>query len=552
MNILPKPFRIDVAEGSFAFRADGKVATDLPAVAALFGGADAGSNVRFVKGDTEWDYVLKVTPKGVAALASTDEGLFHAAVTLLQMAGEGGEADLPACTIYDKPRFGYRAGMIDVSRHFFGVETVKKLIDTMALFKFNRLHFHVSDDQGFRLRIDALPKLHQIGSERKGTCGDGKPAGGYYTKAQIKELVDYAAARYIEIVPEIDLPGHTRAIVAAYPELSCSGKPTEVASWFGIHSKILCTGKDKVYEALDKIFAEMAEMFPSPLFHLGGDEVAKLEWAKCPDCAAVYKREGLKNLEELQGYFTNRVIKMLKKYGKTPILWNEALKSDMLDESAMVQYWTTDKPSRDRVLKAVNEEGRQVIMSRCNPYYLDYPCGTHSLKAMYMLEPADELGVKDDKGIFGVECPLWTEHVADEETLFKRFYPRALAVAETGWSAPGSFADRGVRDEDAARLRPDVRAQLAQHEPETTQTLIKNTEFPPFVRKGRAADMLTINNEGVRGADPAMENEDGKFQKLRKMRRVRARRREAHGDAGHRSPHHLVRHGRVQFHERGS
>ena len=446
MNILPKPFRIDVAEGSFAFRADGKVATDLPAVAALFGGADAGSSVRFVKGDTEWDYVLKVTPKGVAALASTDEGLFHAAVTLLQMAGEGGEADLPACTIYDKPRFGYRAGMIDVSRHFFGVETVKKLIDTMALFKFNRLHFHVSDDQGFRLRIDALPKLHQIGSERKGTCGDGKPAGGYYTKAQIKELVDYAAARYIEIVPEIDLPGHTRAIVAAYPELSCSGKPTEVASWFGIHSKILCTGKDKVYEALDKIFAEMAEMFPSPLFHLGGDEVAKLEWAKCPDCAAVYKREGLKNLEELQGYFTNRVIKMLKKYGKTPILWNEALKSDMLDESAMVQYWTTDKPSRDRVLKAVNEEGRQVIMSRCNPYYLDYPCGTHSLKAMYMLEPADELGVKDDKGIFGVECPLWTEHVADEETLFKRFYPRALAVVETGWSAPGKdyrdFEDR--------------------------------------------------------------------------------------------------------------
>ena len=187
MNILPKPFRIEVSEGSFAFRADGKVATDLPVIASLFGGADAGSAVKFVKGETEWDYVLRITSKGVTATARDDEGLFHAAVTLLQLTGGSLEADLPACTVYDKPRFGYRAGMIDVCRHFYGVETVKKLIDTMALFKFNHLHFHVSDDQGFRLRIDALPKLHQIGSERKGTCGDGKPHGGYYTKAQIKE-----------------------------------------------------------------------------------------------------------------------------------------------------------------------------------------------------------------------------------------------------------------------------------------------------------------------------------------------------------------------------
>ena len=436
MNILPKPFRIDIGEGGFSFRADGKVATDMPVIAAMFGGADAASRVRFRKGDTEWDYELKITKQGVTALAATEEGLFHAAVTLLQLTGGSLETDLPVCTVYDKPRFGYRAGMIDVSRHFFGVDVIKKMIDTMALFKFNHLHFHVSDDQGFRLRIDALPKLHQIGSERKGTCGDGKPHGGYYTKAQIKEIVDYAAERFIEIVPELDLPGHTRAIVAAYPELSCSGKATEVASWFGIHSKILCTGKERVYEALDKIFAEMAEMFPCKLFHLGGDEVAKLEWAKCPDCAATYRREGLKNLEELQGYFTNRVINMLKKYGKTPILWNEALNSGTLDKSAVVQYWTTDRPSAEKVKKAV-QEGRKVIMSRCAPYYLDYPCGMHSLNAMYELEPVEELGKESEKGIMGVECPLWTEHVADAETLFRRFYPRALAVAETGWSAPG-------------------------------------------------------------------------------------------------------------------
>lgn len=507
MNILPKPYKIEVAEGSFAFRADGKVAADLPVIASLFGGADASSPVKFSKGETEWDYVLKITPKGVSALAKDDEGLFHAAVTLLQLTGGALEADLPACTVYDKPRYAYRAGMIDVCRHFFGVDTVKKLIDTMALFKFNYLHFHVSEDQGFRLRIDSMPKLHQIGSERKGTCGDGKPVGGYYTKAQIKEIVDYAAERFIQIVPEIDMPGHTRAIVAAYPELSCSGKPTEVASWFGIHSKILCAGKESVYEAIDRIFAETAEMFPCKLFHLGGDEVAKLEWAKCPDCAAAYKREGLKNLEELQGYFTNRVIKLLEKYGKTPILWNEALNSGMLSGDAVVQYWTTDRASAERVSKAVCEEGRKVIMSRCNPYYLDYPCGTHSLKAIYELEPSDELGKKGESGIMGVECPLWTEHISDVEDLFRHFYPRALAVAETGWSAPGKdYAD--FRDRLAGVLfllekRGAAYTPVAECDPGKLKSALQTTAFG--MKMQRRSDPTSARNwRSVRLKEPKL------------------------------------------------
>lgn len=442
MNIVPKPFRTEIDEGSFLFRSDAKVAADLPVIAEMFGGASESSRVVFRKGDTEWDYTLTVTPEGIVALAADDEGLFHAAVTLKQLTGGKRETELPACRIYDKPRYRYRAGMIDVCRHFFGVDVVKKLIDSMAMFKFNYLHFHVSDDQGFRLRIDSMPKLHRIGSVRRSTCGDGVPHGGYYTKAQIAEIVAYAAERYIRIIPEIDIPGHTRAIVAAYPELSCSGKSTEVATWFGIHSKVLCAGKEKVYEALDKIFAETAEMFPCEYFHLGGDEVAKLEWSKCPDCAETMKREGLKDMEQLQGYFTNRAIKLLGKYGKTPILWNEALKSDMLDASAVVQYWTTDKPSAERVERAVGEEGRKVIMSRCNPYYLDYPSGMHSLKAIYMLEPEAELKGATKGGIMGVECPLWTEHISRERDLFEHFYPRAIAVAESGWSVPAKdYAD---------------------------------------------------------------------------------------------------------------
>ena len=368
--------------------------------------------------------------------------------------------------------------MIDVCRHFFGVETVKKLIDTMALFKFNHLHFHVSDDQGFRLKIDSFPRLHQIGSVRPSTCADGKPHGGYYTKQQIAEIVDYAAERFITVVPEIDLPGHTRAMLAAYPELGCSGKPTTVATWFGIHSKILCAGKESVYDALDKILAEVAEMFPSELFHIGGDEVAKLEWSKCADCAATIRREGLAGYAALQGYFTNRVIAMLKKHGKTPILWNEALDSDMLDPDAVVQYWAMGRQPAERVCRAVREEGRKIIMSRCDPYYLDYPCGMHSLKSVYGFEPClEEFGEEAKAAVVGVECPLWTEHVADEKRLFFMFYPRAIAVAESGWSTPEKdyedferrlcavvpmLAQYGVEGEPVAECNPGRLKSLAQ------------------------------------------------------------------------------------------
>lgn len=453
MNIVPKPFRTEISEGSFLLRSDIEVNVDLPVIANMFGGFSSSSSVTFRKEKTDWDYEIVVSRSGVVATASDDEGLFHAAVTLKQLIGGKRETELPACRIYDKPRYAYRAAMIDVCRHFFGVETVKKLIDTMAMFKFNYLHFHVSDDQGFRLRIDSMPKLHRVGSVRKGTCGDGVPHGGYYTKAQIAEIVSYAAERFIRIIPEIDIPGHTRAILAAYPELSCSGKHTDVATWFGIHSKVLCAGKEEVYQALDKIFAEAAEMFPCEYFHLGGDEVAKLEWSKCPACLETMKREGLEDMEQLQGYFTNRAIELLEKYGKTPILWNEALKSDMLDKRASVQYWTTDKASAERVARAVKEEGRKVIFSRCNPYYLDYPSGMHSLKAIYTAEPEQIPGSSAKSGIMGVECPLWTEHISKEKDLFEHFYPRAIAVAERGWSAQeNDYADFEERLENVLFL----------------------------------------------------------------------------------------------------
>lgn len=476
MLIVPRPFKTEEREGAFDFSLASGVSAPLPVIAEILGKPAAeNADIVFAVAPCEADYVLEVSPDGVRAESASGEGLFHAAVTLKQLAQAG---TIPACRIEDKPRFAYRAGMIDVCRHFFGVETVKKLIDTMALFKFNHLHFHVSDDQGFRLKIDSFPRLHQIGSVRPSTCADGKPHGGYYTKQQIAEIVDYAAERFITVVPEIDLPGHTRAMLAAYPELGCSGKPTTVATWFGIHSKILCAGKESVYDALDKILAEVAEMFPSELFHIGGDEVAKLEWSKCADCAATIKREGLAGYAALQGHFTNRVIAMLKKHGKTPILWNEALDSDMLDPDAVVQYWAMGRQPAERVCRAVREEGRKIIMSRCDPYYLDYPCGMHSLKSVYGFEPClEEFGEEAKAAVVGVECPLWTEHVADEKRLFFMFYPRAIAVAESGWSTPEKdyedferrlcavvpmLAQYGVEGEPVAECNPGRLKSLAQ------------------------------------------------------------------------------------------
>ncbi len=443
MYVIPKPFKEERGQGFFVFDSSVKISAELPIISSMlnaFCKADVpkgDKTVEFVRGETEYDYELAVTEKSVTATAATDEGLFHAAVTLIQLiiCADGADARIPVCKISDKPRFAYRGLMIDVCRHFFGVETVKKMIDVMSVFKFNYLHMHLSDDQGFRLQIDAMPKLHGHASKRAQTCGDRKPHGGYYTKAQIAELVKYAAERFVRIIPEIDLPGHTRAIVSAYPELSCSGKQTDVATWFGIHSKVLCVGKDTTYDALEKIIGETADMFPCAYFHLGGDEVPKLEWEKCPDCGKVMEENGLDDYEKLQGYFTNRVIKMLSERGKTPILWNEALFSDMLDKNAVVQYWEGGKATAARVAQSVRDENRKVVVSCVRPYYLDYPYGFSSLKSAYMFEPClESFGEQGAKGVLGVECPIWTEHVATEEKLFTQVFPRAIAVAESGWS----------------------------------------------------------------------------------------------------------------------
>lgn len=440
-NVVPAVGQFVPCSGVFA--CDGIVVlTDSRRVAAALPlpSADAarqcGGTVEFTLAPVGFDYVLNIRRETIKARAATEEGLYHAAVSIAQMIAAYKERGIPCGDIYDSPRFAARGVMLDVCRHFFDKSAVKRVIDAMALFKLNRLHFHLSDDQGFRYDSASLPLLAEKAAYRTQTCGDGVRHGGFYTRADLEEIVAYAADRFIEVVPEIDLPGHTRAILAAYPELSCSGKERGCATNFGIFADVLCVGKERVYDALDALIGELAEIFPCREFHIGGDEVSKSEWIRCPDCRRRAEREGLTDYEQLQGYFTERVIKILKKYGKTPVVWNEALYSGMLDGSAVVQYWALGRRAADAVTVA-SEKGRKIIVSRCRPYYADYPFSLSTLRETYGYEPAEGMA---EGTVYGVEMPLWAEHISDEDTLFARLFPRAAAVAETAWSS------RGVRD----------------------------------------------------------------------------------------------------------
>ncbi len=439
MNIIPRPTSIVEKEGVFEFgkatqiKCPLKVAGEMLTKSAETAVAGKGA-VIFKKTPLDCDYRVTIAQDEIVAEAVDDAGFFHASVTIMQLA-YAYNGKIPCAVIEDLPRFKYRAALLDVSRYFYDVDTVKRFIDSIALFKFNYLHLHLCDDQGFRLQIEALPLLTEIGSVRSCTCGDGVEHKGFYTKAQIADLVAYAADRAIEIIPEIDVPGHMTAAIAAYPGLSCNGEKREVATEFGIYDGVLCAGKECTYEMLGIILKEVAEMFPCKYVHLGGDEVPKICWDSCEDCKNLMRREGLKDYEQLQGYLTNRTIDILKKHGKTAILWNESLLAGTVDSGALIQYWSYGKAHAEAVAKAISESGRKVIMSHGGYYYLNCPYGVTPIDKTYGLEPVLRIfGPNGEEGLEGVECALWTEHIDNEKELFLKTYPRAMAVAETGWT----------------------------------------------------------------------------------------------------------------------
>ncbi len=438
MNIIPRPFSVQKTQGVTIFSASTRIVCDnlLLESELRFLDFENGelNTLTFEICDCEYDYEV-IVDGNVVVKSASNEGLFHGCMTLKQLIFDGykdGVSHVANCIIKDKPRFEYRSFMIDLVRHFFDKEVILKVIDALALFKMNTLHLHISDNQGYRIESEAFPILNEKANVRRGTKGDNIPVGGYLSKADVKEIIDYASARHIDVIPEIDLPGHTLCFLVAMPERSCSKKQYELGQGFGVDYRILCAGHEDNYDFIDKLLQEVCALFPSPYFHIGGDEAPKDAWKSCKDCNALLKREGLRNFEELQGYFTNRVIDTLKKYGKTPIVWNEATYSGILDKSAVCQLWTSKK-SGDSI-KDEHSLSRKMIVSNTLPYYIDYPHGINSLKSTYDFEP---LSIVEEckQNVIGVETPLWTELIGDSDKFFKHAFPRAIAVAEAGWSS---------------------------------------------------------------------------------------------------------------------
>jgi hexosaminidase len=363
---------------------------------------------------------------------------------------------LLSAVITDEPRFAYRAMHLDVCRHFFPVEQVKEYIDILALHNMNTFHWHLTDDQGWRIESKKFPRLHQIGSQRRHTVigrnsglFDDTPHGGYYTQDELREVVRYAAERCITVIPEVELPGHALAILAAYPELGCTGGPYEVEATWGVFDDILCAGNDKAFDLLCGIIDELVEIFPSKYINIGGDEAPKTRWAKCPKCQQRISEQGIKASgglsaeAKLQGYFTNRMEQYINTKGRSIIGWDEIMEGD-ISQSATVLCWR----GIEHGIRAA-QAGHDVIMAPTSHCYFDYyqtnenwnkPLligGYVPLEKVYGYEPLpDSLDASTRRHIIGVQANLWTEYIGWRQLLLYQMLPRAAAIAEVQWAAP--------------------------------------------------------------------------------------------------------------------
>ena len=376
---------------------------------------------------------------------------------------------LPAVTIVDEPRFGYRGMHLDCARHFFPLEFVKEYIDLIALHGMNRFHWHITEDQGWRIEIKKYPQLTTKGAWRSGTVigrnsglDDGQRHGGFYTQEQCREIVKYAADRFITVIPEIDMPGHMLAALAAYPELGCTGGPYEVEHTWGVFPDVLCPGKEQVFQFVEGVLSEVIDIFPSEYIHIGGDESPRDRWKECPLCQQRIKDEGIKAEgrqsaeDRLQGYFTKRVEKFLHSKGKRLIGWDELLSCNV-DATSTIMSWRGAEPGAQAA-----KQGHDVIMTPNKPMYFDHyqtdktwnePLsigGCETVQEVYAFEPiAADLSADEARHILGVQANLWTEYIAAKQQAEYQVLPRMAALAEVQWMQPAS------KDYDAflARLK---------------------------------------------------------------------------------------------------
>ncbi len=488
-NLIPSPKRLIAVEGKFQFKKNTSITlltadAGISAVAIMLSeqiklatglsiliknAKSASSGIIFKQSNvlSEEAYTLNISSKKIEIEAKTGKGAYYALQTLYQlMPSEIFKPDqkiesLTAvnCKIDDQPRFSYRGLMLDCGRHFYPVDAVKRYIDLMALYKLNTLHWHLTEDQGWRIEIKKYPLLTQIASNRKETMlgkysdnkYDGKPYGGYYTQEQIKEVVAYASSKFITIIPEIEMPGHSQALLSAYPQLG--GNPDKIyqarTKW-GVSEEVLFP-REETFTFLENVLSEVMDLFPSKYIHIGGDECPKTEWKASRFCQKMIKDLGLKDEHELQSYFIQRIDKFVSAKGRRIIGWDEILEGG-LSENATVMSWRGVKGGIEAA-----QQNHDVIMSPNSFYYIDYyqsdsktePLaigGNLPLSKVYSFEPnLPELTEEQAKHVLGVQANLWTEYINNINYAEYMTYPRALAMAETAWSAKGTKNYEGFK-----------------------------------------------------------------------------------------------------------
>lgn len=463
LTVVPFPNNVKIHCGTFdAVGAQLKLDPDMDSLSMLAvadiekhlsGGLnDRAGVIEFIKDSSlaPEAYKIKVAKKNVKVRASGLNGFLYAVQTLMQMLPE-----IPCCTIEDAPRFAYRGLHLDVARHFFDVPVIKRYIDLMALHKMNTFHWHLTDDQGWRIEIRTYPELTSRGSVRKQTLighhhtsneYDGIPYGGHYTQDEIREVVAYAASKGITVIPEIDLPGHMLAALTAYPHLGCTGGPYELWCKWGVSDDVLCPGKPETFDFIEGVLDEIMELFPSKYIHIGGDECPKVRWEKCPDCQSLISTLGLVDDDDhsaehyLQSYVISRVEKYLNDRGRMIIGWDEILEGGLAPNST-VMSWHGEAGGLEAA-----RQGHDVIMTPNTYYYLDYHQGTDldreplgiggylPLKKCYSYEPYVGGMTDEEKShILGVQANLWTEYIKTEEHIHYMLLPRIAALSEVQW-----------------------------------------------------------------------------------------------------------------------
>jgi len=400
-------------------------------------------------------YILSVTAKQINITGHDEAGVFYGLQSLIQLLKpSNGKITVRGCTIEDHPRFAYRGMHLDVSRHFFTVETIKKWINLLALYKINTFHWHLTDDQGWRIEIKKYPLLQSISAYRDETIighkrdsphrFDGKRYGGYYTQDEVKAVVKYAMERHINIIPEIEMPGHALAALAAYPQLGCTGGPYKTATYWGIFDDVYCAGNEETFTFLQNVLDEVLPLFPSKYIHIGGDECPKTKWKTCPKCQQRMKDEHLKDEHELQSYFIGRMEKYLNSKGRQIIGWDEILEGG-LTPGATVMSWTGEEGGI-----AAAKQHHDAIMTPEKYVYLDYYQSLYSsepmagggynpLSKIYNYEPlTKELSGDEAKYIKGVQANAWSEYMASPAQAERQLFPRMLALAEIAWTDKGN------------------------------------------------------------------------------------------------------------------